>query len=417
LTVGGSRSVSVFVVVAMWLCFVPQAKAETSVRAVTLEGRQIDGTWSGVDEAGNIVLVQEGQAHTFAPSALMRLYWPIPSPTSAPSAIEPATTPSDVPLLPTTVFLRDGSMFRAHILTANARHIELTTAPVARLQLPFSALTAVRFQHNTTADAQVAFDHALAQHDAAQDILFVVQKDRLTALHGIVESLTHDGGTFRWRDRQVPIDRDRVYGIVLASSVNRIPVPPSRYHLRDGSVWSGRIVGGDTTIVKLELVTGTTITLPVKQLREVQFQSDRMVFLSDLDPVRYEFEPFGITRWPYRKNRSVANRPMRIGNQVFDCGIGMHAQSKLVYALTEPFSQLAAVIGIDEAVGSLGHVVFRVMAERAEVFNSGPVTGEDSPRPILVPLNGSQNLELIVDFGEQLDVGDHANWGDVRLIR
>lgn len=108
---------------------------------------------------------------------------------------------------------------------------------------------------------------------------------------------------------------------------------------------------------------------------------------------------------------------MHIRGQSFQRGIGMHSQARLTYELTESFSKFVAAIGIDDAAGDLGNAVFRVLADGKEVFNSGQVTGKDQPRPIIVPLAGAKKLTLCVDYGENLDIGDQANWADARLIK
>ena len=61
--------------------------------------------------------------------------------------------------------------------------------------------------------------------------------------------------------------------------------------------------------------------------------------------------------------------------------------------------------------------VFRVHADDKIVYDSGPVTGRDKPRPVLVSIEDAEHLKLEVDFGEALDVGDQANWANVRLIK
>ena len=48
---------------------------------------------------------------------------------------------------------------------------------------------------------------------------------------------------------------------------------------------------------------------------------------------------------------------------------------------------------------------------------SANVTGQDAPRPILVPIGGAKRVQLAVDFGEDLDVGDQADWGNVRVVK
>ena len=51
------------------------------------------------------------------------------------------------------------------------------------------------------------------------------------------------------------------------------------------------------------------------------------------------------------------------------------------------------------------------------LFESGEITGRDEPRAIRVNIVGVKIIALLVDFGEELDLSDHADWADARLIR
>ena len=251
-------------------------------------------------------------------------------------------------------------------------------------------LAAVHFMPGEHPAAAEAFSKALAARDSAQDTLLVVRDERVTALKGVTESPAPDGGSFKWHDRSVPLRPDSTYGIVFATGMQKPAPPQALAVLKDGSIWAGRLTGGDADSVHLELTDGGKVVLPVGELDEIRFRSDRVLFLSDLDPAEYVFEPFATTRWPWRRDRSAANRPLRIGDQNFDRGIGMHSQATLTYDLPAGFSKLAAVIGIDAAAAPLGNAVFRVTADGKEVFNSGPVTGRTAPRSIDVPIAGAR---------------------------
>jgi hypothetical protein len=373
---------------------------------VTIEGAAVEGTWSGMAASGAAVLVVDGQKKELPIAELMLLRWVEP-PTS-----RPATTSQ-----PASVYLSDGGLVQGRIVGGDARHLVIKTAQVPELKLPLESLAAVRFMPGEHPAAAEAFAKTLAARDPAQDTLLVIRDDRVTALKGVTESLAPDGGAFKWRDRSVPIKPDSVYGLVFAAGVQKPAAPQARAMLKDGSTWAGRLVGGDGASVTIELVGGLTAALPVGELCEIRLRSDRVLFLSDLEPAKYAFEAFGTTQWPYRRDRSAANRPMRVGDQSFERGIGMHSQSALTYDLPGEFSRLAAVIGIDAGAAPLGNVVFRVTADGKEAFNSGPVTGRDAPRTINVAVAGAKRVQLIVEFGEDLDIGDQGDWGNARLIK
>lgn len=394
------------VVLTTWLAGASALAAPVAVRGVTIEGVAVEGTWSGVTPSGAVTLIQDGQKKEFAPEELMLLRW------AEPPSSRPATASQ-----PATVYLADGSILQGAIAGSDAGAIVFRTRLAPDLKLPLAQLAAVRLMPAAHPAAEEAFERALANRDPAQDLLLVLREDRLTTLKGVTESLTAQGGSFKWRERSVPLRPDTAYGIVFAVGVQKPAAPQALVVLKDGCMWGGRLAGGDAGEVKLERAGGLQVDLPVAELAEIRFRSDRVLFLSQLEPAEYVFEPFGTTRWPYRVNRSVANRPMRIGDQHFERGIGMHSQSTLTYDLPDAFSRLAAVIGIDAAVAPLGNVVFRVTADGKEVFHSGPVTGRDAPRPITVPIEGARRIQLIVEFGEELDIGDQADWGNVRVIK
>ncbi len=375
------------------------------VQAVTIEGDSIDGIFAGIDAAGAIVLEQGNATRKLQPADLASLRWFDPSLAGPPASSR------------ARVYLADGSRLFARIIRGNARQLVLQTGPVAELPVELAAVTAIRFARQTHQAAQAAFDQARSKRDPARDLLVMLRDDRVRVLHGVVESLDADGGTFKWRNRSVPIHFDRTYGLVFATGVHRAAVAPAHCHLGDGTIWAGRLVGGSANDVTFELTGGQKLTLLVADVSAIRFHSDRVTFLDALEPTAYAFEPFGTTHWPWRRNRSAANRPLRIGGRTFERGIGVHARATLVYDLDRPYRRLAAIIGIDEAVGLLGNVIFRVFADGKEVFKSEPVTGSDEPLPILVPIDGARQIELVVEFGEQLDLGDQANWAHARLIQ
>jgi hypothetical protein len=379
-----------------------------TVRATLIDGRTTEGTFDGVEHDGRIQLTTDGKSTPLAASDLMSLRFA--SPQSQPAA---AGRPAEE----VTAYLNDGSHFNARITGTTSEKIDLTTALIQRITLPITGLAAIRFARDDSSPAAKAFADALNHRDTTQDALLLVQGEKVSALRGLLESLDPAGGKFKWRERSIPIDRNRAFGLILAAGAGTPPTPQVRCTLADGSIWAGKITGGTSQSLKLELTAGPSIDIGLDQIADLRFRNDRMVFLSDLEPAGYDFKPWGATVWPYRKDRGVAGQPIRIGNQEFDRGIGMHSQSTLAYKLNEPFIKLAAVVGLDDAVGSRGNVVFRVLVDGKEVFNSGEITGRDAPRPVTVDIKGARLLQLCVDFGGDLDVADQADWGAVRLIR
>lgn len=107
--------------------------------------------------------------------------------------------------------------------------------------------------------------------------------------------------------------------------------------------------------------------------------------------------------------------PIRIGSEVFDRGIGVHAPSRIVVALDNRCSLFLADVGLDEEVGDRGSVVFEVWGDGERLAVSGLVRGPQSSVPIAADLEGVARMDLVVKAGGDGNAFDHADWGDARL--
>jgi hypothetical protein len=376
------------------------------VRATSIDGGTFEGVWQGLGSDNALKFqADDGSTVSLQPDEVMLLRFPG----------EAATQPSVENGF--TFFLADAGRFGGIIQSGGNKKLTVSTPLIERVEVPLSSLAGIRFARNIIGEAEEVFVRAMTERSASEDVLVNLNAGRVTAIRGATEQITTDGGSFRWRDRTVPFRSDVTYGIVFARGVQSAEPAPVRCLLRDGSIWTGELLEGDASGIELRSSLGPMLRLSLAGLAEVRFRSGRVLLLSDLQPSEYQFEPFAVTQWPYRRNRSVANVPLRLGGQVFEHGLGMHSQSRLTYDLKEGYRELAATIGIDDSVRPRGNVVFRVVADGKEIFSSGPLSGRDPPRAILVPLGQPKRLELHVDFGEGLDVADHANWGQIRLIR
>ena len=96
---------------------------------------------------------------------------------------------------------------------------------------------------------------------------------------------------------------------------------------------------------------------------------------------------------------------------------GVQARTVVEFQLGRAYDKFAATIGIDDAVRPRGSVVFRVESGSRVLFESGTVTGRDAPRNVTIDVADIDTLTLVVDFADGIDLSDHANWCDARLIK
>jgi hypothetical protein len=101
----------------------------------------------------------------------------------------------------------------------------------------------------------------------------------------------------------------------------------------------------------------------------------------------------------------------------YDKGLGVHANSEIVYDLGGGYSSFVSDVGVDDETGANGTVRFYVYADGALLFDSGAMTGASPTRSINVNVAGAQELRLVVDHTGDNLLWDHADWAGARLVR
>lgn len=106
-----------------------------------------------------------------------------------------------------------------------------------------------------------------------------------------------------------------------------------------------------------------------------------------------------------------------LNGQTYQKGLGVHANSEIVYDISKDYSQFLADIGIDDEAGSSrGSVIFQVWADGTNIYESVLIAGRAPIIHIDLNVTGVDELKLIVtDAGNGNDY-DHADWAGIRLV-
>ena len=177
-------------------------------------------------------------------------------------------------------------------------------------------------------------------------------------------------------------------------------------------------VGGDAGVQACEsiaswLVTGVKrgwvtaadklVTRPIPPLPDVPLES--------LQPVSAS-TGFG----QVRTGKTAADTPLRLDGLTYTEGVGVHANSVLVYAVDRTYQRFVAQVGIDDKQTSHGTIVVRVFAGRELLSESPVLRGGDTPWTIDVPLRRggggliSSRIRLLVDATSDGADWDLTNW-------
>jgi hypothetical protein len=107
---------------------------------------------------------------------------------------------------------------------------------------------------------------------------------------------------------------------------------------------------------------------------------------------------------------------MKIGGETFSKGLGVHADSEIVYDLDDEYKTFTAKVGLDDEVSASGSVVFQVWADGRKIYDSGRVTGRDAAKGVNLDVRNVDELKLVVTNAGDGKSYDHADWADAKLF-
>ncbi len=160
-------------------------------------------------------------------------------------------------------------------------------------------------------------------------------------------------------------------------------------------------------------------------MRQIDFSHGKLIYLSDLKPESVAFTPyFGTGKtlpllakfFALREDKNLQSGPLQVGNKKYAKGLALHSRTRVVYRLPGRFSRFQATVGIDDAVRPRGKVRLVIYGDDRVLFES-TVTGTDPPKPVDVDLTGVRRIAILADFGEEMDVADHLDLCEARIIK
>jgi hypothetical protein len=322
----------------------------------------------------------------------------------------PAQTPEKPAI---AVELRGGGLVGGRSVAIGDDKCQIEWSLGEKLALPIDVVRAVRFEPAT---ANPEFEKALAAPAADADRIFFKVDDKYDSIAGLIVSLTPEQLTFQFEGAERTLPRGQLYGIVVAQAAAEDDPTRCLVALRDGSRLAGELTNVEGNQATLELLGGGKVAFPWSAVSRVDVRSSRIAFLSDLKPMAVDEATIVTSNRPWQRDKNVMGKPLVLGTKTFDKGIGVHARSSLTFAAGGKYDTLAAVIGIDAGTGGKGDCVFSVLGDGQPLL-SKRLKGNEPPQEISVEIARVDEVTLLVEPGADLDLADHANWCEVRLIK
>lgn len=383
------------------------APAAVRVTVLTVEGDAPAGELLAMDADGARLRV-DGRERSVPIAEILevRLAAEVPGPVSAPAGGAVITT------------LR-GCRLPGRDLRFGEGGLRLATELLGEVRLPVDRLHAVLLPSGDASAERLAEAlPGLSLPVRAQDYL-VVRSDsgEYIPLGGVVQAIADGQITFRYDGQDRPVELSRVAIIRFAQTA--APPPAAKGHVvgRQGERVAFDGIAFDGTRWRLAGSAAGDVAVPADAPAAVVLRNDNLVFLSELEPASVEQAATFDAIFPLRRDRAAAGGPLQLGGRTYARGLGLHSRCLVRYDLGGQYRLLTATVGIDDAARPRGDATLSVIGDGRTLLEPVRLTGADEPRPVRLDVAGVQTLTITVDFGAAMDVGDHVDLADAKLVR
>jgi hypothetical protein len=310
--------------------------------------------------------------------------------------------------------LTDGSHVFVTGLRVNERGGQVDTANLGPFQLPLSSLASVRF---AAIEPQIADAwRELAARELTKDMLVIRKGNVLDHLDGTVGVIDDVGLHFVIDGEDVALKREKIFGVVYARRNADAGKPVCEVTSTGGDFIKVQSAQWSSGRLKAGILGGAQITIPGEQIVTLDFSLGKVRYLSQLEPREVKYTPFFDQVWTYYRDRPRDGGMLRLGNKEYARGLWIHSRTLLKYRLNADYRRFQAVMGIDQAVAPLGNVHVVITGDD-KVLHQSDVRGTDPPLNLDLDIAGVRELAILVDFGGDLDIADHLDLADAKVIK
>jgi len=346
--------------------------------------------------------------------------------TATPPDAQRASTPTEV-----AVDLWSGESVRGEYRGGDGDTLAVESPLLGALRIPVESVAGVRFLLRLS---QAAEPPDLRSRKES-DVVHLAGGDQFNATLETFGTASVRFVGQRKEPIEVPLERLTAIRLLDESAAAQRPARALSAALRDGS----RVVGGEPRLAESKLrmrsPSGFDVECALADVIAVQVVSPAFAWLSDVEPSATEVKPFWepvagdpAVLFAPRRDQSFSGRPLRCGGRVWLDGLGVFSGTSMTWKLDGAWREFRTAAGIDDGAGRLGGVVFRVLVDGKEAWNSGFVraagsSGRGREGPVRCPpvsLEGAKTLTLQVLAGDDEDpwpVQDEADWLGALVVR
>ncbi|MGE5607948.1 MAG: NPCBM/NEW2 domain-containing protein, partial [Bacillota bacterium] len=219
---------------------------------------------------------------------------------------------------------------------------------------------------------------------------------------------------------EIPLESVRWIRFALAGQAGQLKGRAFRVHLNDDSFMTVPTLQASAESVTVTLADGGKRELPLAAVLSIEQLNGPVSWLSSRKAAQVVQIPyFGDTTWPTRMDRTVGGKPIQFGGRVFGRGIGVHAYSRIDYALDGTYEAFRTQYAMaQEDRRQYADVTVRIKVDGKVVHEQMNFRADVLSRVIVIDLpREAKMLTLEVDYGQANDTQDRFNWIEPALLR
>lgn len=385
-----------------------------------LSGESVTGSLVEVSDNSVVIKAEDDSTITVPTADLLGITPQIDAAGKGPRREQASKETPEIP-----VVLADGSRLRGSEISVTSGEATIAShTGEAEWRLPSRSLASVRFVESSPTIDKQWDEIASASHST--DVLVVKQGEGLDYLEGVLGDVTVETVQFDLDGDELTVKLSKVAGLLYYQAPGAKPTASVCQVLgRDQtSLMAGHVsLAGEA--LHVTTVSGVELDMLWSDVRYVDFSLGKVTFLSDMEPEVERWTPYfearqlpttAVDYYTPRRDKAFDGQPLLLAGRTYSRGLAIRSRTELAYRLPGKYRRFVAMVGIDDRMRPLGHVKFQVYADQ-QLLLDREISGGDEPVPVDLDLTGATRLRVVVDFGQDLDISDHFNLCDARIVK
>jgi hypothetical protein len=370
----------------------------------TLDGKRISGTLVGLDNKEITLGAAEGNVKTPLAQVLDVILAPVKPPA-------PEVKRLDVELV-------DGSVLHCQPEGFSVKGTKVELALLSGQKLAVELKDVAHYLKDAQDPKIVEKWKDLLKRKVKLDRVVILREGKLNALEGTLGEADEKGEKIKFKDSDgtslEPVF-SRIHGLIFyrpeASTVTTL----CQVFDVSGNVLMAQKLTVNNAGFTVTTVTGTEIKYDKLALGRLDYNINKLNFLSDLEPIKV-LERSGsglISR--YRRDRNLDDGAIQVSGKSYAKGLALHAHTELEYNLDGKYKELKALVGVDEQVGGDSRAVLTIECDEVKVFQEE--ISRKTVKALALKIKDVNKLRIIVSSKNVLDLHDHVTLADAKVTQ